>query len=45
MKADALLDSNLLIAMLAEAHDHHALSPDLLIGEAAIVHDVPVVVT
>ncbi|NML10307.1 hypothetical protein HHL08_09115 [Sphingobium sp. AR-3-1] len=33
MKADALLDSNLLIAMLAEAHDHHALSPDLPIGE------------
>jgi len=40
LKADALLDSNLLIAMLAEAHDHHALSPDLPIGERFTAEEV-----
>ncbi len=33
MKADALLDSNVLIAIVAEAHEHHASSLDLLIGD------------
>ncbi|MBV2149876.1 PIN domain-containing protein [Sphingobium sp. AS12] len=33
MKPDALLDSNVLIAMLAEAHEHHVPSLGLLIGE------------
>ncbi len=32
-KADALLDSNVLIALLAEAHEHHAASIDLFLGE------------
>lgn len=35
MKADALLDSNVLIAILAEAHEHHAASLDLLRGKRA----------
>lgn len=35
MKADALLDSNVLIAILAEAHEHHAASLDLLTGKRA----------
>jgi predicted nucleic acid-binding protein len=33
LKAAALLDSNVLIAMLAEAHEHHRPSLDLLIGK------------
>lgn len=33
MKADALLDSNVLIAILAEAHEHHVASLDLLTGK------------
>ncbi len=35
MKADALLDSNVLIAVVAEAHEHHVASLDLLIGKRA----------
>ncbi len=35
MKIDALLDSNVLIAMLVEAHEHHGPSLDLLVGDAA----------
>jgi predicted nucleic acid-binding protein len=33
LRADALLDSNVLIAMLAEGHEHHSSSLGLLIGE------------
>jgi predicted nucleic acid-binding protein len=33
LKVDALLDSNVLIAMLVEAHEHHGPSPDLLLGD------------
>ncbi len=33
MIADALLDSNVLVAMLAEAHEHHAPSLALVLGE------------
>ena len=33
MKIDALLDSNVIIAALAEAHEHHEPSLALLIGE------------
>jgi len=32
VKLDALLDSNVLIAIVAEAHEHHAASLDLAIG-------------
>lgn len=32
MKAGALLDSNVLIAIVAESHEHHLSSLDLLIG-------------
>jgi len=32
LTANALLDSNVLIAVIAEAHEHHAESLDLLIG-------------
>lgn len=35
MKIDALLDSNVLIAMLVEAHEHHGPSLDLLVRDAA----------
>lgn len=35
MKIDALLDSNVVIAMLAEAHDHHEPSIALLSGDSA----------
>jgi predicted nucleic acid-binding protein len=34
LKIDALLDSNVLIAMLAEAHEHHGPSLALLAGES-----------
>jgi predicted nucleic acid-binding protein len=34
MSAEALLDSNVVIAMLAEAHEHHEASIALLEGEA-----------
>lgn len=33
MKAEALLDSNVVIAMLAEAHEHHKASLDLLTSD------------
>lgn len=36
MKIDALLDSNVLIAMLAEAHEHHAPSLALLAGASGL---------
>ena len=35
MKINALLDSNVLIAMLVEAHEHHGPSLDLLVSEGA----------
>ena len=35
MNTAALLDSNVLIAAVAEAHEHHAASIDLLLGDAA----------
>ncbi|HEX3365772.1 type II toxin-antitoxin system VapC family toxin [Phenylobacterium sp.] len=35
MKIDALLDSNVLIATLVEAHEHHGPSLDLLVNENA----------
>jgi predicted nucleic acid-binding protein len=34
LKIDALLDSNVLIAMLAEAHEHHEASLELLAGKS-----------
>jgi predicted nucleic acid-binding protein len=34
-RADGLLDSNVLIALLAEAHEHHAASIALLLGEGS----------
>lgn len=37
MKADALLDSNVLIAIVAEAHEHHGPSLDLLMGDKRAV--------
>ncbi len=37
MKADALLDSNVLIAIVAEAHEHHGSSLDLLMGDKRVV--------
>ncbi len=40
MKADALLDSNVLIAILAEAHEHHVPSLDLLMGDKRAVFAV-----
>jgi predicted nucleic acid-binding protein len=33
LKTTALLDSNILIAAVAEAHEHHAASLDLLLGD------------
>lgn len=33
LKIDALLDSNVLIAMLVEAHEHHGPSLNLLLGD------------
>jgi predicted nucleic acid-binding protein len=33
LKIDALLDSNVLIAMLVEEHEHHVASLNLLVGE------------
>jgi predicted nucleic acid-binding protein len=33
LKADALLDSNVIIALLAEGHEHHVASLDLLLAE------------
>lgn len=40
MKLDTLLDSNVLIAIVAEAHEHHAASLDLLLGNARVAHAV-----
>jgi predicted nucleic acid-binding protein len=35
LTAEALLDSNVVVAIVAEAHEHHASSLDLLIGETS----------
>jgi predicted nucleic acid-binding protein len=36
VKIDALLDSNVLIAMLVEAHEHHGPSLNLLVSDSAM---------
>jgi hypothetical protein len=43
--AAALLDSNVVVATVAEQHEHHRASLDLFIGESAVIHGVPVIIT
>jgi predicted nucleic acid-binding protein len=40
LKADALLDSNVIIALLVEGHEHHRASLDLLLAEKHAVFAV-----